>query len=133
MKPETGRRPLCSAPEQSHGDRGNEPLSKLVPKIPSSALCECCPWFAPEYYLGVFTVSDWKPQCALQVFFSLLLFKANGSENEQPTVTPAEMSDDWENRQMDKGCSHQADVVAAHSPALCHTGVRRHLGHAQES
>lgn len=31
-------------------------------------------------------------------FFFLLLFKANGSESERSTVTPAEMCSDWENR-----------------------------------
>lgn len=60
-------------------------------------------------------------------FFFLLLFKANGSENERSTMTPAEISDDSENRQMEKGCSRQAGVVAAHSPVLCHTGWSKEM------
>lgn len=38
------------------------------------------------------------------VFFSILLFKANGSEGEQSAVTPAEIHDDLENTQTEKGC-----------------------------
>lgn len=37
-------------------------------------------------------------------FFFLLLFKANGSESEQSAVTPAEIDDDLENTEMEKGC-----------------------------
>jgi hypothetical protein len=99
-------------------------MCKLAQKIPSTTLCSHCPWFAPEYYLGVFTVSYWKPQSALY-FFSPLLFKANGSENEQSTVTQAKICDDLENRQMEKGGSCQPQAIAAPNPlgSECHTGL----------
>lgn len=46
------------------------------------------------------------------IFFSLLLFKADGSESEQSAVTPAEIYDDLENIQMEKGGLCQPRGVA---------------------
>lgn len=87
----------------------------LPKRFHSNALRSRCKWFAPEYYLGVFTVSYWKPQSALYFFFSLLLFKADGSESEQSAVTPAEIYEDLENIQMEKGglCQPCGTVLTA--------------------
>lgn len=88
-------------------------MSRLPKKFHCTALSIHCKWFAPEYYLGVFTVSYWKPQSAL--YFFLFLFKANGSESEQSAVTQAEIHDDLENTQMEKGCFCQPCGMAVHT------------------
>lgn len=51
------------------------------------------------------------------VFFFLFLFKANGSESEQSAVTQAEIYDDLENIQMEKGYFCQPCGMAVHSPS----------------
>lgn len=79
----------------------------------------------------IYGISLETTECIVDFFFSLLLFKAYGSENEQSTVTPAETSGDQENRQMGKGCSRQTGVIAVHSPVFCHTVVRRGSLHSQ--
>lgn len=107
--------------------RGNALMSRLPERFHCTALSIHCKWFAPEYYLGVFTVSYWKPQSAL--YFFLFLFKANGSESEQPAVTQAEIHDDLENTQMEKGCFCQPCGMAVHTlwaQNMPHPGVSIH-------
>ena len=53
----------------------------------------------------------------MHCIFFLLLFKASGSESEQSAVTQAEIYDDLENIQMEKGCLCQSRGMAAHSPS----------------
>lgn len=88
-------------------------MSRLPERFHCIVLSIHCKWFVPEYYLGVFTVSYWKPQNALYLF--LFLFKANGSESEQSAVTQAEIHDDLENTQMEKDCFCQPDGMAVHT------------------
>lgn len=93
---------------------------RLLPVVCTGILSGC-----------IYGISLETTECTVD-FFSLLLFKAIGSENERSRVTPAEMFRDWENRQMEKGCSRQTGAVAVRSPVFCHTVVRRASVRSQE-
>lgn len=77
----------------------SKPAQKIPFQRPAQPLQMVCTGILSGCIYGILLETT---KCTV-FFFSLLLFKADGSESEQSAVTPAEIYEDLENIQMEKG------------------------------
>lgn len=90
----------------------SKPAQKIPFQRPAQPLQMVCTGILSGCIYGILLETT---KCTVFFFFSLFLFKADGSESEQSAVTPAEIYEDLENIQMEKGglCQPCGTVLTA--------------------